>query len=252
MKGKKSVVRDLLRRVLLSRAGKRYFIFDLNKEHHTLDGKFSSSDLKKSDCSLTSDKGEKFGLFDPLFVDKYSKIERKAQIILPKDLGFIISKTGVGKDSLIIDAGSGSGSSACLFGRICKSVVSYEIKEEFFECSKRNVDFLGLDNVKVKNKDVFSGIDEKDADLVFFDLKDPSKGLNVARDCLKSGGFLVCYSMSLYQVISFCNSIRSCDFFCEPEIFETINRRWDIVGEKIRPSSSDSFHTGFLVFTRKL
>lgn len=252
MKGKKSVVRDLLKKVLLSRGGKKYFVFELDKDYHTLDGKFFSSDLGKSDCVLSSDTGSNFSLFDPFFIDKYNKIERKAQIVLPKDLGFVISKTGVGKDSLVVDAGSGSGSAACLFGRVCKKVVSYEVKEEFFECSKRNVDFLGLDNVEVKNRDVFEGVDEKNVDLVFFDLKNPGKGLNVAGSCLKVGGFLVCYSMSLSQVISFCNSVRDCDFFCEPEVFEMVNRRWDVVGEKIRPSSVDGFHTGFLVFTRKL
>jgi len=252
MKGKKSVVKDVLKKVLLSFSGKKYFVFDLDKDYHTLNGKFLNSDLKKNKNSLESDTGEVFGFFDPFFIDKYSKIERKAQVVLPKDVGFVISKTGVGGDSVVVDAGSGSGSSACLFGRVCKNVFSYEVKEEFFDCAKRNVDFLGLKNVEVKNKDVFDGVDEKGVDLVFFDLKNPSKDLSVAGDCLKSGGFLVCYSMSLSSVISFCNAVRGVDFFVEPEVFEVINRKWDVVGEKVRPNASDSFHTGFLVFTRKI
>ncbi|NYZ60415.1 methyltransferase domain-containing protein, partial [Candidatus Micrarchaeota archaeon] len=73
-------------------------------------------------------------------------------------------------DSLVVDAGAGTGFNAIMLGRIAKKVVSYERREEFAELAKENIKSLGLKNVKIKNADIMGGIEEKDLDLITLDM----------------------------------------------------------------------------------
>jgi len=95
------------------------------------------------------------------FIDKYKKIKRGAQILTPKDIGYIITTTGINKKSVVLDAGSGSGALACFLAAIAKKVITYEIREDFIKIVKENKKKLGLKNLKIKQGDVFKEITEK-------------------------------------------------------------------------------------------
>jgi tRNA (adenine57-N1/adenine58-N1)-methyltransferase len=51
-------------------------------------------------------------------------------VVLPKDAGLVIGYTGIGKNSKVVELGSGSGFMSMYLGNICKLVVSYEKREE--------------------------------------------------------------------------------------------------------------------------
>ena len=173
-------------------------------------------------------------------------------MITLKDIGLIISETGIGKKSKVLDAGSGSGALACFLANLVKEVVTYEIRDDFIKIVKNNIDFLNLKNVKIKKKDIYDGIDEKDLDLIVLDLPEPWKALESARKALKPGAFLVSYSPTIPQVMDFVNKIREDDDFSYLKTSEIIEREWEVEQRKVRPRSQAIGHSGFITFVRKI
>lgn len=178
------------------------------------------------------------------------KLKRGPQVILPKDIGMIIAFTGVGKASKVVDAGAGSGWLAISLGNVAKTVVSYERREEFAELARKNVERAGLKNVKVKVKDVFEGIDEKNVDLVTLDLADSEKVLEHAHGALKAGGFVTGYLPHAEQVSRF---VKECERIGFADIFtiECIVREMLVREQGFRPENVGLIHTAYLVFARK-
>lgn len=239
-------------KVLINKYDK-FLIKDLNKDFHTKYGFFKKEDLKKKTGSkLVSNTKKEFTVFDPYFIDLYKKIKRDAQIIPLKDIGLIVAETGINSSSEVIDAGSGSGALCCFLANIVKEVTTYEIREDFIKIVKHNIDFLSLKNVKIKNKDIYEGIDEKNIDLVVLDLPEPWKAIESAKKALKIGGFLVSYSPSVPQTADFVNEINKNESFVHVKTSEIIEREWEINGRKVRPRSQQIGHSGFISFARRI
>ncbi|MBN1503018.1 methyltransferase domain-containing protein [Candidatus Woesearchaeota archaeon] len=231
---------------------RKFFVRELDKDFHTQYGFVKSKDLveAKNGDKLVSNTGRDFFIFAPSFIDSYSKIKRGAQIIPLKDIGLIIAETGVNKDSIVLDAGSGSGALCCFLANLCKKVYSYEIRDDFFNIVKRNIDFLGLENIELKKKDIYSGIDEKELDLIVLDLPEPWKVIGHASKSLKVGGFLVNYSPTIPQTADFVNALT--DSFVHVKTVEVIEREWEIKQRKVRPLSRGIGHSGFVSVVRRV
>ena len=123
-----------IEKILITRYGKKFFVKDLTKDFHTQFGFIKAKDLKRKDGSkIKSNKGKRFFIFSAGFIDNYSKISRGPQIIPRKDIGVIISETGINNKSKIVDSGTGSGALACFLANIAGKVVSYEIRKDFFK-----------------------------------------------------------------------------------------------------------------------
>lgn len=250
-KGKKQFVEGLNKEVMLDKP-KTYLVDDFG-DFHCREGKILKKDMTKKDGSkVKTNTGKEFSLFTAGFIDIYKKIKRGAQIISFKDVGAIIAYTGVDKNSKVIDAGAGSGALACFLAHICKEVTTYEIREDFIEIVKKNKELLGLTNLKIKKKDVYKGITEKNIDLITLDLPEPWKVLKAAEKSLKIGGYLVSYSPTIPQAIDFINNIHENDRFVHLKSMELIKREWEIKGRKVRPITTQNVHTGFLSFCRKI
>ena len=243
-----------IKRILITKQGKKFYSRDLEQDLHTQYGFVKKEELKQArDGSLLkSNTGKEFFVFNPTFIDLYRKIKRDAQIIPLKDLGLIIAETGINKDSRILDAGSGSGASACFLASIAKEVTTYEIREDFIEIVKSNVEFLGLKNVKIKNKDIYKEIDEKDIDVITLDVPEPWEAIESCLKALKTSGFLVSYSPSIPQVADFVNAIRKNENFVYIKTVEITEREWEVDERKVRPKSKGLGHSGFLSFARKV
>ncbi|MBW3017512.1 methyltransferase domain-containing protein [Candidatus Woesearchaeota archaeon] len=223
---------------------------DLANDFHTKFGRIKKSDLKKSKAKTNT--GLKVSIFDSFFIDKYEKKKRGAQIIVEKDIGQIIANTGIGKDSVVIDAGSGSGALACFLANIVKHVYTFDNNAEHVKTAKANVEFLGLKNVEVKNKDVYKGFGKKNADLLTLDLKEPWLCLKHAHKALKQGGFMAVYSPQVTQVQQLINTNKELGLFIVLKTIETTERAWKIEGQVARPEFTALGHTGFLTFMRKI
>jgi len=242
-----------IEKILVSKTGKKFY-YRKGQDVHTQFGVIKESDIlsAKDGSEISSNTGEGFHLISPTFMDLYRKIKRGPQIIPLKDISAIIAETGINKDSEIVEAGSGSGGSSCFFGHMAKKVTTYENRDEFAEIAEKNIAFLGLDNVTLKRKNIYEGIDEKDVDLILFDLPDPWLGIDIAKNALKVGGYLVSYSPTTPQLSDFSEESRKHPEFRLIKIIEVSEREWEAKERKVRPKSQSIGHSGFLVFLRKI
>ncbi len=199
--------------------------------------------------------GKKFVATKPYLCDVMRKLERGPQVILPKDAAIILAKTGVGKNAVAIDAGSGSGFLAIFLANYLKRIYTYEKNEKFHELVKRNLKTLGIRNVVAKLGDVRKGFEEKNVDLIVLDLEEPEKVVKHAYNALKKGGWLVVYCPFAEEVGRVVNEMEK-RWFVITEIVENLQRSWSISFDKkgfshLRPEPYVTF-TGFIVFGRKI
>jgi tRNA (adenine57-N1/adenine58-N1)-methyltransferase len=243
-----------INKVLITGQGKKFFAKSLDEDLHTQHGFVRKEDLKKAKEGdiLKSNTGREFFIFNPFFIDLYRKIKRDAQIIPLKDIGLIIAEAGINKSSKILDAGSGSGALACFLAAIAKEVVTYEIRKDFIEIVRSNIEFLGLKNVRIKNIDIYEKVDDNEIDVAILDLPEPWKAIENCAKALKAGGFLVSYSPSVPQVADFVNELRKNKSFVYLKTSEIVEREWEVEERKVRPKSSGIGHSGFLSFARKV
>ena len=243
-----------IKKVLITKQGKKFYARDLNQDLHTQYGFIKKEDLTKAKEGdlLKSNTNREFFIFNPSFIDLYRKIKRDAQIIPLKDIGLIIAETGINRESRILDAGSGSGALACFLASIAKEVTTYEIREDFIEIVKSNIEFLGLKNIKIKNKDIYKDIYDKNIDVIILDVPEPWNALENCAKALKAGGFLVSYSPSIPQVTDFVNAARKNESFIYLKSVELVEREWEVEEGRVRPKSKGIGHSGFLSFARKV
>jgi tRNA (adenine57-N1/adenine58-N1)-methyltransferase len=234
-------------KVVYTDDGGKLYVKNEAQDFHSKYGVLKKSQLEKKRAK--TNKGVSVSIFDACFIDKFEKIKRGAQIITLKDTGAIIANTGINKESVVIDAGSGSGALACALAGIVKKVYTYDNRPEHIKVVKENIEFFGLKNIEVKLKDVYEGFPVKNADLITLDLKEPWKCIGHAYDALKLGGFLVAYCPNISQAQEFVNANNK---FLLIKVIEVMERPW-VIKEKIaRPDYTPLGHTGFLTFMRKI
>lgn len=245
---------DIIKKILITREGKKFYVRNNEEDFHTQYGFIKKGDLKKAKNGsvLFTSTNKELSAFEPFFADLYRKIKRDAQIIPLKDIGFIIAETGINKKSRILDAGSGSGALACFLAGISKEVITYEIREDFIEIVRKNIDFLSIKNITIKKINIFQNVEEKNVDVVTLDVPEPWNALENCAKALKHGGFLVSYSPSIPQVIDFVNAVRKNNKFIYLKTVEIIEREWEVEDRKVRPKSKGLGHSGFLSFARKV
>ncbi|MBI5347158.1 MAG: methyltransferase domain-containing protein [Candidatus Aenigmarchaeota archaeon] len=181
------------------------------------------------------------------------KLKRGPAVTLPKDAGMIIAYTGIGKDSRVIELGSGSGFFTVQLANIVKEVVSYEKRKEFLDIAEGNVKRCGFTNVTFKNQDVLepNAIDENDCsfDLVFCDIAEADKIAKAAHDALKKDGFLAAHCLHMEQAKAL--ALECQKYFAEVQMVESIVRDYEVRDFGTRPKHMGIMHTAYLVFARK-
>jgi len=180
----------------------------------------------------------------------YRKLRRGPQVILPKDIGIILSYSGVNKNSVCVDAGTGSGWLAVSLARVAKQVYSYDLREDFLKIAEHNKISLGLDNLELKQGDVFKKIDEKNVDIVTLDLPGAEKALRNVKKALVPDGMVVGYMPHMEQVKKYAMKLESLGFV-EVHTVEVIVRDLLVRKEGVRPTNTGLWHTAYLVFARK-
>ena len=177
-------------------------------------------------------------------------MKRGPAVITPKDIGLVISYTGIGKNSKVVEAGAGSGFATVVLGNIAKSVVSYERNKEFAELAGKNVKRAKLKNVKIKHADILGGIGETGVDLVLLDMPESAKAVPSAYKALANGGHLVGFLPNMEQAKEFYLSCEEAGF---PDVFmvESMVREYDVRVYGVRPKHVGLTHTAYLVFAQK-
>lgn len=176
-------------------------------------------------------------------------------VILPKDFGQIVAYTGIGKESICIEAGTGSAFLTVSLANICKKVYTYEKEKRFFDFAKENIKRSFLDNIEIEHRDIiekgFGDIFEKNkVDLIILDLPFAEKAVKYSRNVLKKGRFLVGYLTNIEQVKDF---VKECENERFQDIFtiEVIEREYLVKEKGTRPVHNGLLHTAYLVFAKK-
>ena len=241
-------------KLLVSSHGKKFLVKNPDQDYHSQFGYVTSEQMKDEEGSeIRTNKDTKFFLLNPGFLDLYSKIKRGAQIIPLKDIGFIISETGINKNSVVLDAGAGSGGIALFLANIVKKVTTMDIREDHLNIVKKNAEYLGLKNISAKLGSIYEEKLPKGIDLVTLDVPDPWLALEHILFNVKPGGFIVSYSPHIPQTIDFVEATKKIEGIVYLKTVEIIEREWEIDGRKARPKTQQRItHSGFLSFVRKV
>lgn len=242
-------------KMILDERGKKY-ILKQGEEFQSDFGIIKADVLDDAQIGdeVKSHLGHPFKIVKPNINDFIDLMDRRCSILIQKDIGQVLAHTGLGAGSRVVDAGTGAGAIALNFGNVVGEtgqVYTYEIREDFAEVAKKNIDNFGITNIEVKNKSIKDGIDEDDIDLVFLDLPKPYEIFEDVMETLNVGGWLAVYAPYIGQAEISYRVAKKLGFY-DIEIIELLERGLEVRTQGIRPKTRMVGHSGYLVFARKL
>jgi len=235
--------------------GKKYLLKE-DREFQTDLGIIKKEQMERATIGdeVITHLGKKYKIIKPTVNDFIDLMDRRCSILIQKDIGVVLAHTGLGAGDRVIDAGTGAGAIALNFGNVVGEkgkVFSYEIREDFAQVAKKNIDDFGITNIEIKNKDIKQGIDEEEIDLVFLDLPKPFEIFEDVYKNLRLGGWLAVYAPYIQQAeISY--KISKKVGFSDIKILETLEREMEVRPQGTRPKTRMVGHSGYLIFARKL
>ncbi len=191
-------------------------------------------------------------LVDPVQSDLQSNLKRGPQIISPKDIAWILYKSGASTGETIIEAGSGSGALSLALAQAVApngKIITFENNPKHLKFAKRNVAMSKWSNlVDFRSEELNEDTEILSASSVILDLPNPWDLVSWAKKSIRVGGFLICYIPTINQVQ---NLVKFLDSWAEIEVVEIIQRSWQVRKDALRPQSNMIGHTGFLVSARR-
>lgn len=241
--------------MILDERGKKYLLKE-DKEFQSDLGIVSAEQIANSEIGdeLKSHLDHTFKIVKPNVNDFIDLMDRRCSILIQKDIGPVLAHTGLGAGDRVVDAGTGAGAIALNFGNVVGSegkVYTYEIREDFAEVAKKNIENFGITNIEVKNKDIKEGIDEDNLDLIFLDLPKPFEIFEDVYDSLKVGGWLTVYAPYIDQAEVSYRIAKKLGFY-NIDIIEILERGLEVRQQGVRPKTRMVGHSGYLLFARKL
>ena len=215
-------------------------------------GRFPSKSLSNKVDNLSFDfLGSKCSLIDYSLADVHSTLRRGPQIISPKDIAWIIYKSGLSTGDVVVEAGSGSASLTVALAQSVApdgKVFTFESNSKHVGIAKFNIDMSPWKNlVEFCEEELDENTTSIEASVVILDLPNPQNLVAWSRKSLKLGGLLICYLPTINQVEALLSEL---DLWSDVEIVETMQRSWRPKLSALRPESTMLGHTGFIVSAR--
>ncbi|MEM4524615.1 MAG: methyltransferase domain-containing protein, partial [Archaeoglobaceae archaeon] len=186
--------------VVLNRGKLSYLVKEFKGELHTHHGVIRLEELRNKNFGDTvkTHLGVEFKIMPFKLSEFFKHFKRGATPLMPKDIGAIITYTSLSPDSLIFDAGTGSGMLAAYLAYFNKfgEVVTVEKRKDFAMIARRNFKLAGLKNVHQIIGDAILVADglKVEFDLIVLDMKDDVLFIPKARQILKPGGYIAIYN----------------------------------------------------------
>lgn len=180
------------------------------KDVHTKDGILPKAKVKKKGI-VKAPKGREYLVIEPTLRDRIQKMRKGARPIYEYDAGLIAALLSIDKNSVVLEAGTGSACATLVFANIAKRVDTFEKEERFYKIAKENVKKSGFTNVKLYNKDLFDAKLKK-YDAVFLDMRDPTKGIEKVYPHLKQGKFLCVFTPIIDDVKPVVQKLEELEF----------------------------------------
>ena len=189
------------------------------------------------------------------YLDHLERIARTTQVIYPKDMAYIALMANVKSGMRILECGTGSGAMTSYLAGLVRpdgKVITYEVREEFQENAKRNIEKLGLsDFVEFRLKDITQGIDECGLDAVVLDMATPWIVVDTVQKALRIGGRMVSFSPTINQVEKTVEEMRRVGLLAIRTV-ELIMRTYKVKVNETRPDMIMVGHTGYIVSARRI
>lgn len=231
---------------------KEYFAMPEGELHTDL-GVIKLDELKdkKFGDKISSHLGFEFMIQKPRAPDFFTHSKRSGAPMMPKDIGVIISNTGLCSSDCVLDAGTGSGILVIYLGSIAKKVISYEIKQEFVELARRNIALTGLQNIELRQGDIVEAIQELDEkfDVITLDTGAAAQVVPFVPRIIYPGGFLAVYSPFFEQAKEVREAIGKTNC-TDVKTIETLEREISFTDRGTRPATARVGHTGFITIAR--
>jgi tRNA (adenine57-N1/adenine58-N1)-methyltransferase len=192
----------------------------------------------------------KVSVFPARFTDEYGDITTGPQTLSRKDIGHIITYTGLTKTSNVLDAGAGSGALALYLANIAETVITVDVDQDNVDLVRDNKKRLNTDNLTVKHADITDKhrIASSAFDVVTLDMPHPWEALPTVREALRIGGYTAVYTPHISQAQRVVNDAPQA--LHHEDTVEVTATTWDVGEKRLRPSTQGVDHTGFLTFLR--
>lgn len=245
--------------VQLSASEVKFFIFPLKSGQifQTHRGVISHDDLigKSWGSQINSHQGSPFFLLKPGLFEFISTTKRNTQIMYPKDIGYILLRLNIIPGSIVIEAGTGSGSLTQVLAAYVGDtghVFSFEQRDEMQNLAKKNLARIGLtERVSFFSKNIAEGFEINNIDSVFLDLPNPYDYLPQVKQALRPGGYFGTLLPTTNQVNKLLINLPRNDFIFI-DVCEILIRFYQSEPEKFRPVDRMVAHTGYLIFARSI
>ncbi len=239
---------------------KKTFLFTLKKgkELGTHKGKIFHDDIvgKVEGDRIYSHTGAVFRVFRPLIYDKIMKIQRKTQIVYPKDAAWFVLSLDIKPGDKVIEMGTGSGAFTILLAQLVGDsgkVYTFDRRKEFLENAVSNIKKFGFEArveyhlLNAGDKFPVSGVDS-----VFLDLPEPWLAIPPSNMALLPGRPLACIVPTAEQLSKTVETLGE-NNFAVMDVIEILERKI-LVRKKqgVRPFEKMVGFTGYLVSARKL
>ena len=237
--------------------GKRFFSNRGHLDHDELIG-------RDEGFAVTSSVGGEYVVFRPLLSEYVVSMPREAAVVYPKDAAQIVAMADIFPGADVVEAGVGSGALTCSLLRAVGPhgrVSSYELREEFADVARRNVNqFFGAPDGETHPAWSLTLGDLAEAlpasgqrcDRVILDMLAPWACLDAVAEALRPGGIVCAYVATTTQLSRFAETIRAHGGFTEPHAWESMVRDWHLEGLAVRPGHSMVGHTAFLITARRM
>jgi tRNA (adenine57-N1/adenine58-N1)-methyltransferase len=249
------------RALLVDRRGRRYLItLRSGEKFHFHQGWLDHDAIIGSSegVRLSASSGAPLIAYRPSLADFILKMPRGAQVIYPKDVGYILVEADIYPGATVLEAGTGSGALTLALSRAVGesgTVISYEVREDFASRARTNIEsFLGKipDQVDLRIGDVTEAdVPDASVDRVVLDLPEPWRVLPRALVVMRPGAVFCSYVPTTTQVAQTSEALRAAGFG-EIATREVLVRGWHVDGQSVRPEHRMVGHTGFVTTARFL
>jgi tRNA (adenine57-N1/adenine58-N1)-methyltransferase len=196
-----------------------------------------------------------FVILRPSIKDLLGIIERRAQVMIPKDSFFIPLHLDISSGSKVIEGGVGSGALTIVLLKAVSpagKVISYELRKDHADLARRNIAMTGLEGCwELRLEDICKATLEKNVDAAVLDIPNPWDAADNVKKAIRVGGYMCCYVPNANQLADAVRKMRDAGF-SEVTSFETIQREMVVHEGGVRPSFDSLGHTGYLAFGRRM
>ena len=199
----------------------------------------------------------RFLVMRPSILDRIDTLDRKAQIILPKDSAHILLECDISAGKAVVEGGAGSGAMTTALAWAVRpggKVFTYDVRADYLRQARHNIERAGLsETCEFREADITApgAIAERGVDAVVLDIPEPWNAADNAWEALRPCGSFACYTPTVNQVEQSVRALRERRFI-DVRAIEVLQREMIVVEKGIRPSFEMLGHSGYLTFARKV